>query len=144
MMMTRLAITAMLAASLGAAAQQGQPRPVARHHANIKQLTSGGENAEAYFSADGAQLIFQSNPGGTAPTACDQMFTMNVDGSNRRQISKGGRTTCGYFYPDGKSILYASTHLVSMACPPRPSYEKGYVWPVYASYDIFRARPDGS
>jgi Tol biopolymer transport system component len=72
------------------------------------------------------------------------MFTMNIDGSNKRQISKGGRTTCGYFYPDGKSILYASTHLASADCPPRPSYERGYVWPVYASYDIFRARPDGS
>jgi TolB protein len=115
-----------------------------RHLANVKQLTTSGENAEAYFSPDGKQLIFQSNPGGTSPTACDQMFIMNIDGSNRHQISKGGRTTCGYFYPDGKSILYASTHLASAACPPRPSYEKGYVWPVYASYDIFRAQPDGS
>jgi TolB protein len=115
-----------------------------RHLANLKQLTSGGENAEAYFSPDGKQLIFQSNPGGASSTACDQMFIMNVDGSNKRQVSKGGRTTCGYFYPDGKSILYASTHLGSPACPPRPSYEHGYVWPIYASYDIFRARPDGS
>ena len=120
------------------------PPGVERHLANIRQLTSGGENAEAYFSPDGKQLIFQSNPGGTSPTACDQMFTMNADGSNRHRVSNGGRTTCGYFYPDGKSILYASTHLASAACPPRPSYEHGYVWPVYASYDIFRARPDGS
>src|SRR5436189_6188208 len=87
------------------------PHPKERHLANIRQLTSGGENAEAYFSADGKQIIFQSNPGGTAPTACDQMFIMNIDGSNTHQISKGGRTTCGYFYPDGKSILYASKHL---------------------------------
>ena len=69
---------------------------------------------------------------------------MNVDGSNKRQLSKGGRTTCGYFFPDGKSILYASTHLGSAECPPRPSYERGYVWPIYDSYDIFRASPDGS
>jgi TolB protein len=146
-MWTRLWIVAvMLGAGFGAAAQQpAAPRPGREPHlANIKQLTTGGENAEAYFSPDGTQLIFQSNPGGTAPTACDQMFTMNVDGSNKRALSHGGRTTCGYFYPDGKSILYASTHLASAECPPRPSYERGYVWPVYASYDIFRARPDGS
>ena len=136
-------IAVLLAASFTASAQQTAPR-VERHLANVRQLTAGGENAEAYFSADGKQIIFQSNPGGTAPTACDQMFTMNVDGSNKRKVSTGGRTTCGYFYPDGAAILYASTHLASAACPPRPSYERGYVWPVYASYDIFRARPDGS
>src|SRR5205807_632194 len=120
------------------------PAGIERHLVNIRQLTSGGENAEAYFSPDGKQLIFQSNKGGTSPDACDQMFTMNADGSNRHRVSNGGRTTCGYFYPDGQSILYASTHLASAACPPRPSYEHGYVWPVYASYDIFRAKSDGS
>ena len=109
---------------------------------NVKQLTSGGENAEAYFSPDGKQLIYQTNPG--TPGTCDQIFTMNVDGSNKRQLSKGGRTTCGYFFPDGKSIVYASTHLGSAACPPRPSYARGYVWPIYDTYDIFRASPDGS
>ena len=88
------------------------------------------------------QLIYQTNPG--APGTCDQIFTMNVDGSNKRQLSKGGRTTCGYFFPDGKSIVYASTHLGSAECPPRPSYARGYVWPIYDTYDIFRASPDGS
>ena len=69
---------------------------------------------------------------------------MNVDGSNKKQLSKGGRTTCGYFFPDGKSIVYASTHLGSAECPPRPSYARGYVWPIYDTYDIFRAGADGS
>jgi TolB protein len=129
------------------APRSDEARPTAtveRHLTNIKQLTSSGENAEAYFSPDGKQLIFQSNPGPSVPTACDQEFIMNIDGSNRRKISNGGRTTCGYFYPDGKSILYASTHRASMECPPKPSYERGYVWPIYGGYDIFRARPDGS
>jgi TolB protein len=154
-MLSRPLIVAVLAAAtFSTSAQQLPNAPVAasgrgpnaaeRHFANLRQLTTSGENAEAYFSPDGKQLIFQSNPGAAVATACDQMFTMNVDGSNRRQISHGGRTTCGYFYPDGKSILYASTHLASMECPPRPSYERGYVWPVYAAYDIFRALPDGS
>jgi TolB protein len=104
-------------------------------------LTIGGENAEAYFSFDGGKLIFQS----TAGHACDQIYTMNVDGSDRRLVSTGkGRTTCSFFYPDGKSILYASTHKGGDACPPTPSFDQGYVWPIYDTYDIYRADPDGS
>ena len=47
--------------------------------ANIKQLTFGGENAEAYFSFDGKRLSFQSTK---RRTACDQIYTMNIDGSD--------------------------------------------------------------
>jgi TolB protein len=133
-----LAISVMIVRAQLAAPAAGRER----HLANVKQLTSGGENAEAYFSQDGSQLIFQSNP--ATADSCDQIFTMNIDGSNKRQVSKGGRTTCGYFFPDGKSILYASTHLDSAACPPRPNFSRGYVWPIYASYDIVRAARDGS
>lgn len=146
-----LAAVALATLTFGFSAQPQAPQSpaarsagVERHLTNITQLTSGGENAEAYFSPDGRQLIFQASPGGASPSACDQMFTMNIDGSNKRQVNKGGRTTCGYFYPDGKSIVYASTHLGSMDCPPRPGFERGYVWPIYASYDIFSAAPDGS
>jgi TolB protein len=129
-------------AVIAPAAQAPPPAGVESHLSNVRQLTSGGENAEAYFSPDGRQLIYQTNPG--TPGTCDQIFTMNVDGSNKKQLSKGGRTTCGYFFPDGKSIVYASTHLGSTECPPRPSYARGYVWPIYDTYDIFRASPDGS
>src|SRR5262249_19981693 len=76
---------------------------------------------------------------------CDQIFTMNLDGSDVRLVSAGkGRTTCAYFYPNGKKILYSSTHLGDGECPPKPDYSKGYVWAIYPSYDIFTARPDGS
>ena len=110
--------------------------------ANIRQLTFGGENAEAYFSRDGKQLIFQSTREGWA---CDQQYTMNVDGSALRKVSTGmGRTTCGYFMPDARHIVYASTHLGGRECPPRPDFSRGYVWPIYASYDIFRANVDGT
>ena len=130
--------------AIAVAALVAQPLPASdeRHLRNVTQLTSGGENAEAYFSPDGRQLIYQTNPGSAG--TCDQIFTMNVDGSNKKQLSKGGRTTCGYFFPDGKSIVYASTHLGSSDCPPRPSFARGYVWPVYDTYEIFRAAPDGS
>ncbi|MEM7230542.1 MAG: hypothetical protein AAF517_00115 [Planctomycetota bacterium] len=114
------------------------------HLKNIKQLTSGGENAEAYFSGDGKELIFQSKRG---DLQCDQIFIMGIDGSNVRQVSTGkGRTTCSYFQPDGKRIVYASTHLGGENCPaPPPRTARGvYVWPVYEDYDIFSAEPDGS
>ena len=111
--------------------------------ANIKQLTNGGENAEAYFSPDGSRLVFQKTQPPGLP--CDQIFTMKVDGTDVKRVSTGtGRTTCGYFYPDSTGIVFASTHLRSPDCPPRPGYERGYVWPVYAGYDIFRTKLDGS
>ena len=116
--------------------------PAEKHLRNIKQLTFGGENAEAYFSADGKQLIFQSTRG---DLGCDQIFTMNVDGSNVKMISNGeGRTTCSYFLPDNKRVVYSSTHLGDKKCPPPPDRSRGYVWAVYPSFDIFSAKPDGS
>ena len=116
--------------------------PAEKHLRNLKQLTFGGENAEAYFSSDGKQLIFQSTREGHD---CDQIYTMNIDGSNAKMISTGsGRTTCSYFFPNGKQILYSSTHLGDKQCPPKPDYSKGYVWAVYPAYDIFTANPDGS
>lgn len=113
-----------------------------KHLKNIKQLTFGGENAEAYFSFDGKQLIFQSKRDGHP---CDRIYRMNIDGSNVQQVSNGeGRTTCSYFFKDGKKVLYASTHGGSRECPPAPDFSKyGYVWAVYPDYDIYTATPDG-
>src|ERR1700686_3687439 len=119
-----------------------QATPQEKHLRNEHQLTFGGQNAEAYFSADGKKLIFQSSHG---DVKCDQIFIMNIDGSDEHMVSTGkGRTTCSFFYPNGKKILYASTHLASPECPPRPDFSKGYVWAVYSGYDIFTANPDGS
>ena len=113
-----------------------------RHFRNVRQLTFGGTNAEAYFSFDGQQLIFQST---RPPYSCDQMFTMKIDGSAQQLVSTGmGRTTCGYFLPDDKRVLYASTHGHGEACPPSPDKSKGYVWGVFNDYDIFEANADGS
>src|SRR6201993_3257986 len=105
---------------LAAKPQQGAPATAApqpeKHLRNIRQLTFGGQNAEAYFSADGKKLIFQST---REPVKCDQIFIMNTDGSDQHMVSTGkGRTTCSYFYPGGKKILYASTHLGNPECPP--------------------------
>jgi len=115
------------------------PREI--HLRNVKQLTFGGTNAEAYFSADGKRLIFQST---RDPYACDQMFVMGVDGSDVRLVSTGkGKTTCGFFFKDGQHILYSSTHLTSEACPLRADYSRGYVWGVYSAFQLFSATDAG-
>ena len=145
--MRQLVLTATVAAACVAAVsgtRQAAPAApaVEKHLRNIRQLTHGGENAEAYFSGDGARLTFQSTRTGVP---CDQIYTINVDGTGERRVSNGeGRTTCSYFYPGQKEILYASTHEASKECPPRPSFAKGYVWPIYDSYEIYRANVDGS
>jgi TolB protein len=130
--------------SILAIAQQPSSGPpeLERHLTNIRQLTHGGENAEAYFSPDGTRLVFQSTREGVP---CDQIFTMRIDGSGERRISTGtGRTTCGYFYPGSDDIVFASTHEASAVCPPKPSFSRGYVWPIYDSYEIYRMNADGS
>jgi len=124
--------------------QSLQPNPRERHIRNIRQLTSGGENAEAYFSPDGRQIIFQST---REPYKCDQIFTMDTASptSSLKLVSTGkGRTTCGYFTADGSRVIYASTHLGSPDCPPNPDRAAGYVWPLYKTFDIFSARRDGT
>ena len=109
---------------------------------NIRQLTFGGQNAEAYFSSNGSQMIYQSTP---RDSSCDAIYIMNSDGSESRIVSSGeGVTTCAFIAPDGKRIIYASTHLGGAECPPRPDHSQGYVWALYEEYDIFSAKPDGS
>ena len=112
-----------------------------KYLANVRQLTFGGQNAEAYWSADDTRLIFQSDEG---KLPCDQIFTMKADGSDRHRVSNGeGKTTCSYFFPSGDRILYGSTFRASAACPPRPDRSHGYVWAL-DDYDIYSAKPDGS
>jgi len=108
---------------------------------DIRQLTHGGQNAEAYWAPDGKRLIFQTT---RAPYDCDQIFLMNADGSDQHLVSTGkGRTTCAYFLSDNRHIVYASTHLAGDACPTPPDRSKGYVWGVFPGYDIFLATDDG-
>lgn len=116
--------------------------PDETHLRNLRQITFGGENAEAYWSPDGTELILQSAREGTP---CDQEFVVNVASGETRRVSNGqGRTTCGYFLDGGRKVLYASTHLASVECPPRPDFSKGYVWAMYPGFDIFVSGRDGS
>jgi Tol biopolymer transport system component len=114
-----------------------------KHLKNIKQLTFGGDNAEAYFSPDGRKLTFQSNYQQWG-LQCDQIFLMDVQRqmsdstAKPSMISTGkGRTTCSYFMPGGKQVLYASTHAASDSCPPVPHVKGKYIWAIYKSFDIY-------
>ncbi len=118
----------------------GDPREV--HLRNIKQLTTEGENAEAYFSFDGRNLSFQRTAAGGG---CDQIYTLDLATGDTTRISHGtGRTTCAYFYPAGDRVLYASTHGDDPTCPAKPDFSRGYVWPVYPTYEIFVADLSGN
>lgn len=112
-----------------------------KHLKNVRKLTSGGENAEAYFSAKADLLIYQTTH---PPYLCDQIFLMNSDGSNKRLVSTGkGRTTCAFIAPDYQRIIYASTHAVDTLCPQKPDYSKGYVWKL-DEFDIYSAKLEGT
>jgi Tol biopolymer transport system component len=118
-----------------------RPEPGERYFRSIQQITFGGQNAEAYFSADGTQLILQRT---VSDSTCDQQYLVNVDGTGLRRISNGrGRTTCGYFYAGDQRVVYASTFHQGDACPPPPDMSRGYVWALY-DYDLYTSRPDGS
>lgn len=118
-----------------------------KHFRNIRQLTFGGDNAEAYWSYDGKYIIFQrTNP--KEGLFCDQIFIGKVPQSpdepfEYHRVSSGkGRTTCAYFLPDGKHIIYAATFQGGDSCPPLPDrskYGNKYIWPLYDSYDIYMA-----
>jgi Tol biopolymer transport system component len=133
-----------------ASAQNSEPVHYSeeKHLTNVKQLTFGGNNAEAYWSPDGTQLVFQSDRKDWTQ-GCDQIFVLKVDApadsTRKKMYSTGkGRTTCSFFMPNGRDILYASTHLGNENCPPTPQKENGkYVWPIYSSYDIFTLKESG-
>ncbi|MFT6134062.1 MAG: Tol biopolymer transport system component [Cyclobacteriaceae bacterium] len=121
--------------------------PQEKHLQNIKQLTWGGNNAEAYWSFSGDQLIFQSDFADWG-VACDQIFLLDPEKASSSymppMLSTGlGRTTCAYFMPGDTSIVYASTHLLNENCPEVPPRGQKYVWPIYEGYDIFVADLQG-
>lgn len=125
--------------------------PEETHLKNVRQLTFGGDNAEAYWSFGDDMLVFQSNYDNWG-VECDQIFYYDLSdmpekGARPAMLSTGkGRTTCAYFMPGDTTILYASTHLGGDACPEEPARDTGgkYVWPIYDTYDIFEADLEGN
>ena len=122
-----------------------------RHLKNIRQLTVGRQNAEAYFSFSGTKLIFQSTNNWMKDTlkpadaglGCYQMYVMDLDSDRVRLVSTGmGATTCGYFFPGDRRLLYSSTHASGPSCPPKPKREGAYRWAL-DDYDIYAVGIDG-
>jgi Tol biopolymer transport system component len=116
--------------------------PRERHLRNLRQVTFEGENAEAYWSADGTRLTLQHRGAGVP---ADQIYTVRADGTDLRLVSTGfGKTTCSYFLHGDRDVLFASTHAASLEPPPPPDMSHGYVWAIYPGFDIFvRTLEDG-
>ncbi|MFN9309448.1 TolB family protein, partial [Gemmatimonas sp.] len=142
------ALVAACSASTGSAPAASSSAPLRRaiasdsgegHLANLVQLTDGGENAEAYFSADGQYITFQSTRDGRT---CDQQYVMRADGTGLTKVSRGGKTTCGWFLPGSKQLFFGATHHTDSACPPKPDPSAGYVWGI-DPYDIYVTDIDG-
>jgi Tol biopolymer transport system component len=116
------------------------------HLKNLRQLTFGGDNAEAYWSFAGDRLILQSN---RKPYECDQIEVLRVPGKGEQVgeptlVSNGkGRTTCAYFLKGDREIVYASTHEHAEKCPTPPDMSRGYMWGLF-EYDIYKANADGT
>ena len=126
----------------GAEAGTALVMPGESHLRNVRQLTFGGDNAEAYYSFDGTKLIYQHR---ATTEECDQIYILDIATAESHMVSTGdGRTTCSYFYPSGDQIVYASTHHHDASCPAPPDQSMGYVWPLNDTYDIFIANADGS
>ncbi len=137
---TAAAIATAVLASLAQAQRSVAPGQGESRLSNIRQITYGGENAEAYFSPDGRWLTFQSTRDGRS---CDQQYIVRTDGTDLRRVSDGtGKTTCGYFIEGGKRLLYGSTHALQKECPTRADPSKGYVWGL-APFDIYTSDLDG-
>jgi hypothetical protein len=127
---------------------------------DLRRMTFGGQNAEAYWSFGGRELILQSRALGDT---CDRIYRFPVPQAapglaglspalaapgapeTMRSITDGsGATTCAYFLPGDEEVVWASTHLGGKACPPKPDRSKGYVWALYDTYDVFKSKADGS
>ena len=120
------------------------------HLTNVKQLTFGGDNAEAYFSFDDSKLVFQLK-NSEIGVDCDQIYVLDYNNHNMKEsmppmVSTGlGRTTCSYFMPGDTTVIYASTHLGDVNCPAEPEKREdgAYVWPIYQDFDIFVSDMNG-
>jgi Tol biopolymer transport system component len=114
-----------------------------KHFSGLRRLTFGGENAEAYWSFSGRELVLQAKRDGAK---CDRIYRMSLDEPVPAlvPVSNGkGATTCSYFLPGDRQIIFSSSEHASPECPPPPDRSQGYVWPLH-EHDIYRVNHDGS
>lgn len=110
--------------------------PKEPHLRNVRQLTFGGQNAEAYWSPAGDKITYQTRQ---PQWPDEQIITMNADGSGKTLMSTGeGRTTCSYFSPDMKWLYFSSTHTKNKGAQPPLDMSKGYLWMVNPQFSLYR------
>ena len=117
-----------------------------------KQLiTTGLRSGEGYFSADGSQLIFQSEVPGDNPFY--QIYVRDLASGLTHQVSPGiGLTTCSWIHPTEAKVMFSSTHedpdaLAKQAeeiAIRKSGVERPYGWDYDTAYDIYQANSDGS
>lgn len=110
-----------------------------------RQLTVEGRRAgEGYFSADGQQMVFQSERQPGNPFY--QIYMLNLFTGDTTQISPGhGKTTCAWIHPDGSRVMFASTQDDPDALAEQKEEielresgkERRYSWDYDRFYDIF-------
>ncbi len=111
--------------------------PDERHFAKLWKLTSGGENAEAYWSFAGDRLVLQRR-NEQEDILCDRIFVTHPSTGALEQVSDGrGATTCAFFLPSDRQVVFASTGSVQADCPPPPDLAQGYVWALHPEHDLF-------
>jgi len=109
----------------------------------IRKLTAnvpGGTHARRTSRPTGGGSSSRRSARGTRPTR-------SIRSSSRRDASRGfppgrERPTCAYYLRDGR-FVYSSTHLQGDEPPPPPDRSKGYVWPLYRTFDLFRDDGEG-
>lgn len=114
-----------------------------KHLSNVRMITNGGENAEAYFSPDGKLFAWQGRWEGSPPA--DQIWISPTEGPLAPKMisTGGGKTTCSFFIPGTDRIVWCSTHAFSVEPPKQPDRALGYVWGL-DEYDVYSSRIDGS
>lgn len=111
----------------------------------VRQITFEGRRAgESYFSADGRQMVFQSEREPGNPFY--QIYLMDMDTGDVERISTGiGKTTCAWIHPTAKQVLFASTqddpearHKQQAELDFRASgKDRRYSWDYDENYDLF-------
>jgi TolB protein len=114
------------------------PEPGEYHLRNIRRLAhgddlGGGYNGAAHFSPDGTRLIFE---GRREHSRCEQIYLMNVDGSDIVHLAFMGHAVDGSFHPSGDRVIFSSSFAMFGECPSP--------WKQLDQLDIYSARPDGS
>lgn len=94
---------------------------------NVKQITNElGYDGGANFSPDGTQIIWRASKfendeakkqykedlkNHVVSPMSMELFTANVDGSNRRQLTNlGAANWAPFFHPSGKKVIFSTNH----------------------------------